>query len=158
MADRSTAVSKVIRASREATYRAFLDANAVAEWLPPDTMKGKVLTFEPRPGGKFRIALTYQNAGAALRGKSSDDTDIAEGTFAEMIPNEKIIWVSEFDSPDPAFAGEMTITWLFEDADGGTNVTARCENIPSGIRLEDNALGSQQSLNHLAKYVEGVSS
>ncbi len=154
MSGRSTEVSKIIHASREAIYRAFLEADAVAEWLPPDTMKGKVLTFEPRMGGIFRIALTYQNAEDARRGKSSDDTDIAEGRFAEMVPNEKVVWVSEFDSPDPAFAGEMTITWLLRDADGGTEVTALCENIPSGVRLEDNELGSKQSLNHLAAYVE----
>ncbi len=154
MSGRSTEVSKIIHASREAIYRAFLEADAVAEWLPPDTMKGKVLTFEPRMGGIFRIALTYQNDEDARRGKSSDDTDIAEGRFAEMVPNEKVVWVSEFDSPDPAFAGEMTITWLLRDADGGTEVTALCENIPSGVRLEDNELGSKQSLNHLAAYVE----
>ncbi len=154
MSGRSTEVSKLIHASREAIYRAFLDANAVTEWLPPDTMKGKVLDFEPHPGGKFRIALTYQNADDAQRGKSSDDTDIAEGRFAELVPNEKIVWITEFDSDDPAFAGEMTITWLLKDADGGTEVTTLCENIPSGVRLEDNELGSQQSLNHLATYVE----
>ena len=154
MSGRSTEVSKIIHASREAVYRAFLDADAVAEWLPPDTMKGTVLDFEPRPGGKFRIALTYQNAEDAQRGKSSDDTDIAQGTFAEMVPNEKLVWVTTFDSPDPAFAGEMSITWRFEDEDGRTRVTSLCENIPSGVRLEDNELGSQQSLNHLAKYVE----
>jgi uncharacterized protein YndB with AHSA1/START domain len=154
MSGRSTEVSKLVHAPREAVYRAFLDADAVAEWLPPDTMKGRVLDFEPHPGGKFRIALTYQNAEDRQRGKSSDDTDIAGGTFGEMVPNEKIVWITTFDSDDPAFAGEMTITWLFKDADDGTEVTSRCDNIPSGVRLEDNQLGSQQSLNHLAQYVE----
>lgn len=152
---RNTRVSQIIKAPREVIYQAFLDADAVAAWLPPDGMIGQVHTFEPHAGGKFRISLTYQNPADSLAGKSSEATDTVEGTFAELIPNEKIVWVSEFESDQPEFAGAMRITWSLSDADGGTEVSALCEDIPSGIRLEDNELGSTLSLCHLAAYVEG---
>ena len=72
-----------------------------------------------------------------------------------MIPNEKIVWVSVFESDKPEFAGEMRISWILADADGGTEVTALCEAIPEGIRLEDNEQGSRSSLQNLADFIEG---
>ncbi|MBC7814776.1 MAG: SRPBCC family protein [Burkholderiales bacterium] len=151
---RSTRVSQIIKAPREVVYRAFLEPDAVASWLPPDGMTGHVHTFEPREGGKFRLSLTYKNPAESLGGKSSADTDTVEGTFAELLPNEKIVWVSEFESDQPEFAGEMKITWSLADADGRTEVTALCEDIPTGIRLEDNEMGSKSSLQNLAAFIE----
>lgn len=151
---RTTRASQVIKASREAIYQAFLDPVALAEWLPPDGMRGEVHTLEPYVGGKFRLSLTYLNPADSLPGKSSEDTDTVAGTFAELIPNQKIVWVTEFESDQPEFAGEMRIIWRFADADGGTEVTALCENVPVGIRLEDNELGTRLSLRKLAGYVE----
>ena len=152
--DRSTRASQIVKAPREKVYQAFLDPDALATWLAPDTMRGRVESFDPRAGGTFRMSLTYMNQADAPRGKTSDDTDSFEGTFVELIPNEKIVWVTEFDSPDPDFAGEMTITWMLTDAEGGTEVTVLFNDIPTGVRLEDNELGSQQSLRKLAAYVE----
>src|SRR5438552_10368614 len=106
---RTTRVSQIIKAPREVVYRAFLDPDALAAWLPPDGMIGRIHTFEPHQGGTFRLSLTYLDPSASPRGKTSEDTDTVQGTFAQLLPNEKIVWVTQFDSPDPDFAGEMTI-------------------------------------------------
>jgi uncharacterized protein YndB with AHSA1/START domain len=147
----------VINAPRRAVYQAFLDADAVASWLAPDNMRGKVHTFEAWEGGQIRMSLTYQNVEETpdgKGGKSSSDTDTFQGKFIELIPDEKIVWLTEFESSDPAFAGEMKLTWSFVDAEGGTRVTVLCENIPEGIRPEDNEAGSQSSLEKLALFLE----
>ncbi len=151
---RSTRVSQIIKAPREVVYGAFLEPEAVASWLAPDNMRGHVELFEPHAGGKFRMSLTYLDQKDRPRGKTSEDTDTSEGRFVELLPNEKIVQVVEFESDQPDFAGEMRITWSLADADGGTEVTVLCENIPKGIRLEDNELGSRQSLRKLAAFVE----
>lgn len=155
--DRSTRVSRLIKAPREVVYRAFLEPDAVASWLPPDGMKGQVHVLEPRVGGKFRVSLTYLNPEESLGGKTSEDTDTTQGRFVELIPNEKIVWMTEFESEQSEFAGEMKIIWSLADADGGTEVTVVCEGIPVGIRLEDNELGSKLSLQKLAAFVENTS-
>jgi uncharacterized protein YndB with AHSA1/START domain len=157
---RSTQVSQVIKAPREEVYQAFLEPDAVAAWLPPDGMSGRVHVLEPREGGKFRMSLTYlDRLGSpgppdAPPGKTSDDTDTFEGRFIELLHNQKIVWAVEFESDQPHFAGEMRITWRLDDAYGGTKVTTRCEDIPEGIRLEDNETGSRSSLQKLAAFVE----
>jgi uncharacterized protein YndB with AHSA1/START domain len=150
----STQVSQVIKAPREVVYQAFLDPKAVETWLAPDTMKGHIDHFEPREGGTFRMSLTYLNQTDSGLGKTSDRTDTFEGKFIELVPNEKIIWVTEFDSDNSDFAGEMRIIWTLKDAENGTDVTVLMEDIPNGIRLEDNELGSKQSLQKLTTYVE----
>lgn len=153
----TTSVSRVIKASRQAVYQAFLNADAVATWLAPDNMKGKVHTFDPREGGEIRMSLTYQDVTETpdgQGGKSSADTDTFQGRFSELIPDEKIVWLTEFESEDPAFAGEMKLTWSLVDAEEGTEVTVLCENIPPGIRPEDNEAGSQSTLQKLAAFLE----
>ncbi len=154
--NRSTEVSQLVKAPRERVYEAFLDPKAVETWLSPDRMTAHLDMFEPREGGKIRMSLTYIDPSEAPggKGKSSDDTDTSEGRFVELHPNEKIVQVFEFESDDPDFAGEMKMTWTLEATDDGTNVTVLCEDIPKGIRLEDNELGSSQSLQKLADYVE----
>ncbi len=151
---RSTRVSQIIKAPREVVYRAFLEPDAVASWLAPDGMKGHVHTFEPREGGKLRMSLTYLDRQDSPRGKTSEDTDTFQGKFIELRHDEKIVQVFEFESEQPEFAGEMWMTWSLADVDGGTQVTVLCEDIPKGIRLEDNETGSRQSLRKLAAFVE----
>lgn len=154
---RQTDVSRLIRAPRTAVYEAFLDPDALASWLAPGTMKGYVHTFEPYAGGTFRMSLTYQSledSPEGKGGKSSQDTDTFQGRFVELVPNEKIVWATEFESSDPDFAGEMRLTWSFADEDGGTRVSVLCENIPPGIRPEDNEEGSRSSLDKLAAFLE----
>jgi len=75
-----------------------------------------------------------------------------------LLPYEKIVWVVEFESQQPEFAGEMRITWNLADADGGTEVTVLCEDIPKGIHLEDNETGSKSSLRKLSTFIEGIAS
>jgi len=151
---RSTRVSQLVKAPRHVVYRAFMEPDALAAWLAPDTMRGQVHTFEPHVGGKFRMSLTYQDQQDSGLGKTSDNTDTFEGTFVKLVPNQKLVWAIVFESEQPDFAGEMKMTWTLADADGGTEVTVLCEDIPTGIRLEDNELGSRQSLRKLAAFVE----
>lgn len=151
---RSTQVSQLVKAPRAIVYQAFVKPDAVAAWLAPDTMRGNMLAFDPRTGGEFRMSLTYMDQSDSPRGKTSEDTDTFQGKFVELIPNEKIVQSVEFESEQPEFAGEMKITWSLVDANGGTEVTVLFEDIPPGIRLEDNELGSRQSLRKLAAFVE----
>src|SRR5262245_50731371 len=136
----STVVSRVIAAPREAVYRALLDKDAVATWLPPASMTGVVHTFDAREGGAFRISLVYPE-GDESWGKSSEGTDTVGGRFVTLIPNERVVWMTEFESADPSFAGEMILTWTLAPVVGGTEITVLCENIPPGIRPEDNEAG-----------------
>ena len=152
----STKVSRLIKAPLQAVYRAFLDRDALAAWLPPETMAGRVHALDPRPGGKFAMSLTYQDPQLAPggQGKTSENTDTFQGRFVELVPDEKIVWAVQFDSPHPEFAGEMRITWSLADAGDGTQVSVLCENIPPGVRPEDNEMGSRSSLQKLAALVE----
>lgn len=153
----STQVSTVIDAPREAVYRAFLDPGAVVEWLPPDGMSGHVHRFDPREGGEFRMSLTYQDPADSpdgMGGKTTEDTDTHRGRFVTLVPDEKIVEAVEFESDDPIFAGEMRITVTLVDVDSGTEITYHCENVPDGIRPEDNEAGCRSSLRKLADVLE----
>lgn len=150
----STRVSRIIKAPRKTIYQAFLDPDAVASWLAPDTMRVRVHTFDPREGGQFRISLTYQNPGDSQRGKTAGDTDTYHGRFVKLVPYEKIVEAIEFESQEPGFAGEMTMTVMLADVDGRTEVSLLYENVPTGIRPGDNEAGSRQSLQKLAALVE----
>jgi uncharacterized protein YndB with AHSA1/START domain len=154
MSTRSTQVSQLIRTSPDAVYQAFLQPEAITQWLPPEQMTGSVEIFEPYEGGSFRITLTYRDAADSGSGKTSDNSDTVTGTFSVLRPNQEIVWITSFDSDDPAFAGDMRITWSLAAVRTGTAVTVRFENIPPGIRLEDNETGSRQTLHKLAAYVE----
>jgi uncharacterized protein YndB with AHSA1/START domain len=154
---RSTSVSRRIKAPRHTVYQAFMSGEAVAAWLAPGTMQAQVHRFEPREGGEIHMSLKYQNLDESpdgKGGKSSADSDTFKGRFAELVPDEKIVWITEFDSSEAEFAGEMSLTWSFVDVEGGTEVTILCENIPQGIRPEDNEEGSRSSLENLAAFVE----
>ena len=150
----STQVSKIIKAPRKAVYQACLDPDALASWRVPDTMKAQVHVFDAREGGRFRMSLTYQDPRHSPRGKTSEGTDTFQGRFVELVPDEKIVEVIEFESDDPSYGGEMTITTSLADADDGTEITILCQDIPPGIRLEDNETGCRESLQKLAAFVE----
>jgi uncharacterized protein YndB with AHSA1/START domain len=147
----STRVPRIIKAGRKAVYQAFLDPDSVASWLAPDNMRGHAHNFDAREGGKFRMSLTYQEPGH-LPGKTSRDTDTFQERFVELVPHARIVEVVEFESHDKAFAGEMKMTVSL--ADGGTEITILCEDIPKGIRPEDNELGCKESLQKLAALLE----
>jgi uncharacterized protein YndB with AHSA1/START domain len=150
----STQVSKIIKAPRETVYQACLDPDALASWRVPDNMKGHVHVFDAREGGAYRMSLTYQDPKHSPGGKTSEDTDTFQGRFVELVPYEKIVEVIEFESREPRFAGEMKITTSFTDTDEGTEVTVLCQDIPAGVRPEDNQMGTKQSLQKLAALIE----
>jgi uncharacterized protein YndB with AHSA1/START domain len=151
----STEASRVINAPREAVYRAFLDQDALVAWLPPGSMRGVVHAFDGREGGCFRMSLVYPEGDRSSRGKTSESTDTFQGRFVKLIPCEQIVWAVEFESADPSFAGEMIVSTTLAPADGGTKVTILCENIPPGIRPEDNEVGCRSTLEKLASFLDG---
>lgn len=111
-------------------------------------------SFDPRHGGKFRMSLTYEDPKHSPGGRTSEDTDTFQREFVELGPDEKIVRVVQFESQDPAFAGEMRITFSLAGAAGGTEVVVLCEDIPPGIRLEDSEMGCRSTLQKLAAFIE----
>ena len=147
-----TQTSRHIRASRAAIYRALIDADAVAKWRVPAGMTSVVHEFEVREGGAFRVSLTYDEPDRT--GKTAAHTDTYHGHFARLVPNERVVEVLEFETADPALQGEMTITTILADADGGTDVAIEHEGLPPGVSAADNELGTRMSLDKLAALVE----
>jgi uncharacterized protein YndB with AHSA1/START domain len=131
-----------------------MDPAALTVWLPPGDMTGVVHHFDDRPGGGYRMSLFYPSSEQVRRGKTSDREDRFTVRFVELEPPGRIVQRVTFDSADKAFSGEMTVIWMFEIVDGGTEVTVVCKDIPSGIRPEENETGSRLSLEKLARYVE----
>ena len=151
----STYTSTFIKASPETLYRAFTDPTALAVWLVPGTMTGKVHSFDLRVGGGYQMSLYYPSSEATTPGKTAEKEDRYTARFVELVPATRIVEAITFDSDDAAFVGEMTMAVTFEAADGGTTVSIAFKNIPLGIRPEDNEAGTQSSLEKLARYVEG---
>jgi uncharacterized protein YndB with AHSA1/START domain len=152
MPTRVDTASKIIQASARSLYEAFATAGALESWLPPEGMRGEMLAFDFRDGGGYRMRLVYNDPNTAA-GKSTPDADELEVRFTRLIPNREIGQAVTFDSDDPAFAGEMHITWTFEPNADGTLVTIRCGNVPLGIRAEDHEVGMTSTLNNLAAYL-----
>jgi uncharacterized protein YndB with AHSA1/START domain len=154
MADhlRIDTASLIIAAPAETIYGAFIDAEALLAWLPPEGMTGELLEFEPRPGGAFRMALHYGTPG---HGKTTADTDVVESEFAELVPGQRIVQLVRFRSDDPAFAGTMRMVWDLEPAEGGTRVIFLAEDVPPGISKEDHDTGLRSSLENLKAYLMG---
>src|SRR5262245_28537715 len=134
----STSVTRVIRASRPIIYRAFVDPALLVRWLPPEGMRGQIHRLEPHAGGAFDMSLIYVEEEHRVAGKSAEGRDTFHGRFAELVPDEKIVWEVDFDSNDPGNVGTMRITWDLHDVMTGTEATCLTENIPPGIRPEDN--------------------
>jgi uncharacterized protein YndB with AHSA1/START domain len=151
----SSRTSLVIPAPREALYRAFTDPAALEAWQAPGEMTGKVHSFDLRVGGGYEMSLFYPEADLESVGKSGEREDRFSTRFVELSPPSRVVQVVSFDSDDPAFAGEMTMTITLEERAGGTEVTIAYEGIPAGIRPEDNELGTRLSLEKLARYVVG---
>jgi uncharacterized protein YndB with AHSA1/START domain len=151
----ATRISRRVNAPRSKVYRALLDPSAVATWMVPTGMTSHVHAFDPREGGAFRISLTYDAPTGA--GKTTARTDTHHGRFIELVPDEKVVEVVEFETADPALQGEMTITISLVDADGGTEIVAVHDGLPPGLSPADNEAGWRSSLAKLAELVEGES-
>jgi uncharacterized protein YndB with AHSA1/START domain len=148
----STRVRRHLNAPRARVYSALVDAKAVARWMVPTGMTSQVHVFEGREGGSFRISLTYDAPTAV--GKTSGHTDTFHGRFVQLVPNERVVEVVEFETADLELRGEMTITMTLADADGGTEVLAVHDALPPGLPTADNEAGWRSSLAKLAALVE----
>jgi uncharacterized protein YndB with AHSA1/START domain len=115
-AQRIDSASRVVKASPQSIYQAYLDPDALASWVPPKGMKARIDAYDRRAGGRYRLVLTYDEPGQSARGKTSEDSDVINGRFLELVPDERIVQLVEFDSEDPAFTGEMKLTWTFRAA------------------------------------------
>lgn len=144
----------MIAAPPDDVYAALVDPEALIAWLPPAGMTGAFERFDPRPGGSYRLVLTYAEDSAS-RGKATADTDIVESRFIELVPGVRAVQAVDFVSDDPAYAGTMTMTWDLTEVDGATRVDISADNVPDRIAAEDHAVGLASSLVNLAKYLEG---
>ena len=150
---RTDTASRVLPASPDRVYAALIDPDALTAWLPPEGMSGRIERFDPRPGGAYRMALTYADAPAAP-GKATADSDVVEARFVDLVPGVRIVQAVDFVSDDPIYAGTMTMTWELSGVEGGTRVDIRAENVPPGISVEDHAAGLASSLANLAGYLQ----
>src|SRR6266516_3037298 len=149
---RADRASRVIAAPPECVWVALVDPGALLAWLPPGGMIGRFERFDARPGGSYRMVLTYADASGAP-GKATADSDIVEARFVDIVPGERVVQAVDFVS-DPAYAGTMTMTWQVTAADAGTRVNIVAEDVPDGISAEDHAAGLASSLTNLAAYLE----
>jgi uncharacterized protein YndB with AHSA1/START domain len=154
MPQASTRNSRLITASPEQVYEAFMDPRILLRWLPPGDMTGQFHDFDARVGGGYRMSLFYPAGEAHARGKATANEDRVHVRFLDLQPARRILEAVTFESPDPAFHGEMTIDIALAPAPGGTQVTFTAANLPPGLRPEDNEAGARLSLEQLARLFE----
>jgi uncharacterized protein YndB with AHSA1/START domain len=143
MTTNTVQLHRVLRATPEKIYRAFLDADALARWLPPDGFTGKVHHMDAKVGGTYKMSFTNFTTG---HGHSFG------GTYLELAPQERIRYTSKFD--DPNLVGEMQTTVALKKVSYGAELNIVQEGIPEVIPTEACYLGWQESLAFLAKLVE----
>jgi uncharacterized protein YndB with AHSA1/START domain len=117
-------------------------------------MTARFERFDARPGGSYRLVLTYKGEGSR-RGKSTAASDVVEARFVVLEPGVRVVQEVGFESDDPSFAGIMTMTWELSPADGGTRVVITAEDVPDGISADDHAAGMASSLANLARHLAG---
>ncbi len=136
---------RVIKATPDRIYRAFLDADAMAKWLPPYGFTCKVLHMDAKVGGTFRMSFTNFTSG---------HSHAFGGEYLDLVQNERIRYSDKFD--DPNLPGEMITTVSLKKVSCGTEVSITQEGIPEVIPTEMCYLGWQESLEQLVKLVEPV--
>jgi uncharacterized protein YndB with AHSA1/START domain len=134
---------RVLRAKPEKVYRAFLDPDAMAKWLPPNGFTGKVHHVDAKVGGTYKMSFTNFTTG---------DSHSFGGQYLELVPHERIRHTDQFD--DPSLLGEMQTTVSLEKVSCGTDVNIVQEGLPEAIPPEACYLGWQESLTLLAQLVE----
>ena len=134
---------RVLRATPEKVYRAFLNADALARWLPPNGFTAKVHHLDAKVGGTFKMSFTNFTTG---NGHSFG------GTYLELVPHQRLCYTDKFD--DPNMPGEMRVTVILTKVSCGTELNIVQEGVPAVIPLELCYLGWQDSLIHLASLVE----
>ena len=143
MSSNTIKLHRVLRAPADKVYRAFLDPDAMAKWLPPNGFTCKVHHIEAKVGGTYKMSFTNFTTG-----KSHS----FGGTYVELEPQQRIRYTDKFD--DPNLPGEMQTTITLKKVSCGTEVTIVQEGLPAAIRVEACYLGWQESLISLAKLVE----
>ena len=143
MSTNTIKLHRVLRASPEKVYRAFLDGDAMAKWLPPNGFTGKVHHLDAKVGGTYKMSFTNFSSG-----KSHS----FGGTFLELTPHQLIRYTDKFD--DPNMAGEIQTTITLKQVSVGTEMNVVQEGVPGVIPAEACYLGWQESLVLLAKLVE----
>jgi uncharacterized protein YndB with AHSA1/START domain len=143
MSTNTVRLHRVLRATPERVYRAFLDPDAMAKWLPPNGFTGRVHHIEARVGGTYKMSFTNFSTGQG---------HAFGGRFLELVPGERIRHTDAFD--DPSLPGEMQTTVSLTQVSCGTEVTIAQEGIPEAIPPEACYLGWQESLALLAHLVE----
>ena len=134
---------RVLATAPDKVYRAFLEADAMAKWLPPNGFACTVHHFEPRVGGSFRMSF---------RNFTTGHSHSFGGEYRELVPNERLHYTDRFD--DPNLPGEIHVTVTLKKVSVGTELNVVQEGIPDVIPVEACYLGWQQSLENLAKLVE----
>ena len=134
---------RVLAATPEKVYRAFLEADALAKWLPPNGFACTVFHLEPKVGGTFK--MSFRNF---TTGKSHS----FGGEYVELVPNERLRYTDKFD--DPNLAGDIQVTVMLKKVSVGTEVNIAQEGLPDVIPPEACYLGWQESLRNLARLVE----
>ncbi len=143
MAAGTIRLHRVLRAKPERVYRAFLDAGAMAKWLPPHGFTCQVHELDAKVGGRHRMSFTNFTTG---------NTHSLGGVYRELVPSEKIIYTDVFD--DPNLPGEMLVTVTLKTVICGTELNVVQEGIPEVIPVEMCYLGWQECLAQLATLVE----
>ncbi len=143
MAGNTIRLHRVLRATPERVYRAFLDADAMAKWLPPNGFTGKVHQMDARVGGSHKMSFTNFSTGKS---------HTFGGRYLALEPNERIRYTDSFD--DPNLPGEMQVTVALKRVSCGTELSIVQEGVPEIIPPEACYLGWQESLTLLAKLVE----
>ncbi len=143
MANNSVRLHRVLRATPDRVYRAFVDADAMAKWLPPHGFTGKVHQLEAKVGGKYRMSFTNFSSG---------NSHSFGGTFLELVPGQRIRHSDKFD--DPNLPGDMQTTISLKKVSVGTEIEIVQEGVPALIPVEACYLGWQESLTLLAQLVE----
>jgi uncharacterized protein YndB with AHSA1/START domain len=143
MSTHTVRLHRVLRAPPERVYRAFLDPDAMAKWLPPHGFTGRVHEIDARVGGRFRMSFTHLGNG---------QSHSFGGQYLELVPGARIVHTDRFD--DVNLPGEMRVTVTFTAVPSGTELTVVQEGIPAVIPLDGCHLGWQQSLTLLGQLVE----
>lgn len=151
---RTDTAFRIVAAPPDRVFSALIDPEALTAWLPPSGMSGRFERYDARPGGTYRMVLTYADASSSP-GKATADSDIVEARFVEIVPDERLVHTIDFVTDDPDFVGTMTLTWETSPVEEGTRVDITVVDVPEGISAEDHAAGLAASLANLASYLEG---
>lgn len=143
MSTNTVRLHRVIAAKPEKIYRAFLEPDALARWLPPNGFTCKVHQMDPKVGGSYKMSFTNFTTGKNMS---------FGGVYRELVPNEHLRYTDNFD--DPNLAGEIQVTVTMKKVSLGTDLSIVQEGIPAVIPLEACYLGWQESLANLARLVE----